>query len=323
MLMIMLILGSAALVSALTVWIVIKVGPIDRPNARSSHVHPVPKGGGLGPVVVVVAALILATIVLPGSPELWAVLGGSVLVAAMALLDDYANLPPKIKLAVQALAAGLVVACGVSVSQIGPVPLGPFGPALAFCWILYVTNAVNFMDGLNGLVAGVGCIAGAALMGGDGGISRSLGAVMAAGLLGFLPFNYPRARIFLGDVGSQFCGFLLAVLTLTQARENEAAGLIIPLALLVLLFDVGVTLVRRVVARERLTEAHRSHCYQLLHRTGIPAPWVTAGVWALSLWGALCALIAPWPVAIPLALAPCLAWTGWAWTRARRRLETW
>lgn len=319
----LIILGSATVVSAVIVAVMIKVGPTDRPNARSSHQQPVPKGGGLGPVIVTLIVLAFLSWSFPHSHELLSVMCGSLIVAVMALIDDVQNLSFKIKLAAQAAAAALVVAGGASVSQIGPVPLGVFGPVLTFCWIVYVTNAVNFMDGINGLVGGTCAIVGLTLLGWDGAVSKLVALVLACGLIGFLPFNFPRARIFLGDVGSQFCGFILAVLSITQWQENEASGLALPLALLVLLFDVGVTLVRRLLAGERLTDAHRGHSYQLLHRSGVPAVWVTAGVWALSAWGAACAAWATWYAAIPLASAPLVIWTAWAWRRARARLESW
>jgi len=308
---------SAAIVSGM-----VRIGPIDRPNSRSSHVAPVPKGGGMGPVVVVMAVIGLVLLDQPSLPEFPVLLLGGFIVASAALLDDIYNLPVRIKFAAQAAAALVVVLGGVSVSQVGPVPLGLFGPVLTFCWIMFATNALNFMDGLNGLVAGVCIIVGLALAGWDDSAGHAVALTLAAGLIGFLPFNFPRARIFLGDVGSQFCGFTLAVLAVVEVQRNTSAGLVVPLGLLVLLFDVGATLIRRLLAHERLTQAHRGHCYQLLHRTGVPAPWVAAGVWAMAAWGVGCAALS-WPVAIPLALVPPVIWTGWAWLRARARLENW
>ena len=308
---------SAAIVSAM-----VRIGPIDRPNARSSHTAPVPKGGGLGPVVLVMAVMGIVLLDQPSPPEFPVLLLGGFIVASVALLDDIYNLPVRVKFAAQAAAALVTVLGGVSISQVGPIALGPFGPVLTFCWIMYAINAVNFMDGLNGLVAGVCIIVGLALAGWDGSAGRAVALALAGGLIGFLPFNFPRARIFLGDVGSQFCGFTLAVLAVVEIQSDTPAGLVVPLGLLVLLFDVAVTLIRRLLAHERLTQAHRGHCYQLLHRTGVPAPWIAAGVWAMATWGVGCAALS-WPVAIPLALVPPIIWTGWAWRRARARLETW
>ena len=312
-----------AVVSALIVGVMVRLGPADRPNARSAHTRPVPKGGGLGPVVVTLAGVGLASRYPSALHGYGPSVAGAIIVAAVALLDDLRNWPFTVKLAAQATGAALVVGSGVSIDSAGSVPLGPLGPILSFCWIMYVTNAVNFMDGLNGLAAGTCAIAGLAFSFGTNSGTGPVGLALAAGLAGFLPFNYPRARIFMGDVGSQFCGFVLAVLALIETQAPHPHWLIVPLALLVLLFDVAATLVRRLLAGERLTEAHRGHAYQLLHRCGVPAAWVTAMVWTLSAWGALCAAWASWYVAIPLALAPVLLWTAWAWRRARTRLENW
>lgn len=317
------IMTPLAGVSAAIVWAMVKRGPIDRPNARSSHTNPVPKGGGLGPACVFLAVMGLSAWYHPHSPTLPGLLGGALIIGIMALLDDLYNLPFTIKLAAQSAAALVAIASGLQVSSIGDVPLGVLGPVATFCWILYVTNAVNFMDGLNGLAAGTCAIAAFALALAPGSASEEAGLVLAGGLLGFLPFNYPRARIFLGDIGSQFCGFTLAVLAVSELQQDTPGVWVVPLTLLVLLFDVGVTLVRRLLARERVTDAHRGHCYQLLHRTGVPAVWISAGVWAMAGWGAGWAIGGPWWAAVPAALAPPVAWTVWAWKRARARLETW
>ena len=124
-------------------------------------------------------------------------------------------------------------------------------------WILFATNAMNFIDGLNGLASGVSVIACAALAV----IAASLGGwfvyfaslLLAAGLLGFLPFNFPRARIFMGDVGSQFCGFVLAVLAVVAGRFEgvELSALLVPMLLFGVLFDVAFTLLRRAACRRR------------------------------------------------------------------------
>ena len=308
--------------SAAVTLAMIRRGPLDQPdagpNGRKMHTRPVPKGGGLGTVLAVLGASVWVVRDMPSlAPGL---LGGGTLIAVVAYMDDVRDWPFTIKLGAQLAASALVVGGGVWVDHVGPVPLGWAGPGLTFAWIVYVTNAVNFMDGINGLAAGTCAIAGLAIAGVEGlGLA---GLVMAAGLAGFLPFNFPRARIFLGDVGSQFCGFALAVLAVAIAGSSPPDALVIPLALLVLLLDVAFTLVRRLLAHERLTQAHRSHLYQLAHRAGIAVPWVTGAVWAMAAWGVLCAY-APWPAAIPLALIPPACAGLWTLRRARARLANW
>ncbi len=111
--------------------------------------------------------------------------------------------------------------------------------------------------------------------------------LLAAGLLGFLPFNYPRARIFLGDVGSQFCGFVLAVLGVVAARFEgiELSLLLVPMLLSGLLLDALFTLARRLLAGERITQPHRGHLYQVAHRAGVPAAVIAPLHWAFAAWG--------------------------------------
>jgi UDP-GlcNAc:undecaprenyl-phosphate GlcNAc-1-phosphate transferase len=195
------------------------------------------------------------------------------------------------------------------------LPLGWAGAALTLGWLLFVTNAVNFIDGLNGLAAGCTLVAcGLAVAASPHGLGYPAGA-LAAGVAGFLPFNYPRARIFMGDVGSQVCGFLLADFSV-QAAGDARASLVVPLALLPILVDVAFTLVRRGLAGARLTQAHRGHLYQVAQRGGMPAWLVSALYWGFSAWGGLCGLAAgrigevAWaaPAACIAASLPLLPW---------------
>src|ERR1700678_3814573 len=136
-------------------------------------------------------------------------------------------------------------------------------------------------------------------------------------MAGFLPFNYPRARIFMGDVGSQVCGFLLADFAVLTARDAQAS-LVVPLALLAILADVAFTLVRRAAKGERLTQAHRGHFYQVAQRSGMAAAWISALYWVFSAWGGACGLLAgrigdaqPW-VATAACIAAALPLLIWA-----------
>jgi UDP-GlcNAc:undecaprenyl-phosphate GlcNAc-1-phosphate transferase len=189
------------------------------------------------------------------------------------------------------------------VPRLGSLDIGWLGGPATLAWILFVTNAVNFIDGLNGLAGGVALIAACFLAG----IAGAHGAwfayfaslLLAAGLLGFLPFNFPRARIFMGDVGSQFCGFILAMLGVVASRFDgvELSLLLMPMLLSGVLFDVAFTLARRALARERLTDPHRGHLYQVAQRAGVPAPVVASVHWGFAVFGGGCCLLsAPGPV---------------------------
>ena len=330
--------------SALLVRVMVGVGVMDLPDAghaggRKAHARPVPKGGGVG----VVVAFLVGTLVLYryaefsriADPSFRGVILAAAGIALVAFLDDIRDWPFAIKLGAQVLAAAVAVGSGVVVDAlnlpgVGPVALGWAGMPLTLAWILFATNAVNFMDGLNGLASGacaLACMILAGIAAAYGGWFVYFAALLlAAGLAGFLPFNFPRARIFMGDVGSQFCGFVLAVLGVAAGRLQgaELSVLLVPMLLSGMLFDVAFTLVRRLVAGDRLTQAHRSHLYQVAHRAGMPAVAVTLVQWSFVAWGGLCcaaflAADAGWkPLAVLMVLPPQLAWAAWVARRARR-----
>ena len=330
--------------SALLVRVMVGVGVMDLPDAghaggRKAHARPVPKGGGVG----IVVAFLVGTLVLYryaefsriADPSFRGVILAAAGIALVAFLDDIRDWPFAIKLGAQVLAAAVAVGSGVVVDAlnlpgVGPVALGWAGMPLTLAWILFATNAVNFMDGLNGLASGacaLACMILAGIAAAYGGWFVYFAALLlAAGLAGFLPFNFPRARIFMGDVGSQFCGFVLAVLGVAAGRLQgaELSVLLVPMLLSGMLFDVAFTLMRRLVAGDRLTQAHRSHLYQVAHRAGMPAVAVTLVQWSFVAWGGLCcaaflAADAGWkPLAVLMVLPPQLAWAAWVARRARR-----
>ncbi|MDA8251864.1 MAG: MraY family glycosyltransferase [Rhodospirillales bacterium] len=331
--------GALALVSAMVVAAMISARVMDVPNARSSHARPTPKGGGIG----IVVAFMLGITVLYGyadfsriaDPYFRGVIMAALAIAVVAFIDDLKDWPFAVKLAAQALAALAAAGTGLYVRvfnmpYVGPVDLGWVGFALTLAWILFATNAMNFIDGLNGLAAGtalVACLFLAWLAAAQGAWFVYFAALLlAAGLAGFLPFNFPRARIFMGDVGSQFCGFVLAVLGVAAARFEriEMSFLLVPCLLSGVLFDVAFTLLRRALAGERLTEAHRGHLYQVAQRSGMDARLVAllhwgfaalGGIWCLAFVAAPSSLKPLLPL---LLLVPQCAWLGIVVVRARR-----
>lgn len=307
-----------ALLSGLLVRVMVRIAVLDLPGQRSSHDRPTPKGGGVGVMVAFLLgsppALWLNAGTVPVSA--WAILGAVALLAVVSWLDDLRQFPPLVKLSAQAAAAALVLA------GIGPLPAHPLlGLAIDFGWLMLVTNAVNFIDGLNGLAAGSMALAclfiGLTAAGGPAG---PLAWMLAAGLAGFLPFNYPRARIFLGDVGSQGAGLAVAAIGLLRWQEHTPwSVLVMPLLLGGILYDVGFTLCRRCLAGELPWQAHRGHLYQVAFRSGMP-PWQVALLhWGFVLWGGVLGLTLPAGPAAPVALMllPQLFWTGFVIRRAR------
>jgi len=328
-----------ALLSAAVVRLMIAVRVMDTPDERKAHTRPTPKGGGVGIVaaflVGVYALYYYAQYARLADLPFRGVIVASAAIAVVAFLDDLRDWPFVVKLAAQVAASVTAVASGLFISvlrvpYVGPVELGWVGPVLTMAWVLFATNAMNFIDGMNGLAGGVTLVAACFLCG----IAAHEGRwfvyfaalLLAAGVAGFLPFNYPRARIFMGDVGSQFCGFVLSVLGIAAARFErvDLSFLIVPMLLNGVLYDVAFTLVRRMLAGERITTPHRTHLYQLAQRTGMPAPAVAALHWLFAAFGGVCCIgfvAAPSPLKpyIPLAcLVPQLVWTAYVLVRVRR-----
>lgn len=228
-------------------------GVLDIPNSRSSHAAPVPRGGGIA--CVAGAAVAVTVGAAEHRPTEWVALGGVGALAAVGFLDDRGGLRAVQRLAVQALVGAAVGGA-----------VGGASWAVAGALLLPVTvNAVNFMDGINGITALNMVVWGLTAMfaGRSTGALVVLGAVAAGTALGFLPWNAPTARLFLGDTGSYFFGGLVGIGILLGARQ-EARPLLVAVPLAVYLADTGVTLVRRARRRAPLMTAHRDHAYQRL-----------------------------------------------------------
>jgi UDP-GlcNAc:undecaprenyl-phosphate GlcNAc-1-phosphate transferase len=333
------LLAGLALFSGIVVRTMISVGVPDRPDARKAHTKVTPKSGGVG----IVAAFLLGISLLYrygevsrlAAPLFVGVIAAAVLIAAVSLLDDLFDFPFLVKLGAQCLAALVAVGAGLSARTfnlpgLGAVPLGWAGPLLSLAWILLVTNAMNFIDGLDGLAAGttlIACLFLAGIAGVHGGFFvYTTALLLAGGVAGFLPFNFPRARIFMGDVGSQFCGFMLAVLGVaaTHYQQVSLSFLVVPLLLSGVLLDVLVTLVRRAMTGQTIAQAHRGHLYQVAHRSGMDARWIAAVYWGFAMFGGMVVIAflqAPtdWkPVVIFAPLLPFGLWAGYVVKRAAR-----
>jgi UDP-GlcNAc:undecaprenyl-phosphate GlcNAc-1-phosphate transferase len=325
-----------ACLSAGLVWLMTRVGVLDHPGERSSHTQPTPKGGGVG----IVCAFLVGMVLLIGRgmhpPGTLGVLAAAALIAGISYMDDVRLFSYVFKLAAQVAAIALVIASGVRLHivhlpMLGAINTGLLGIPLTAAWILFVTNAVNFMDGLNGLASGctaIACLALAIAAGPQaGGVVFVPALLLVAGIAGFLPFNYPRARIFMGDVGSQFCGFLLGVLGVAASSLGAPtiSALLMPMLVSPMLLDVAFTLGRRALAGDRLTQAHRGHLYQVAVRARMPAWAVTLVYWGMTIWAGLCGLAldrsnpitAPRDLPVVLAVIPFAAWGAIVAARAR------
>jgi UDP-GlcNAc:undecaprenyl-phosphate GlcNAc-1-phosphate transferase len=330
---------SAAAVRAMIAWPI-----LDHPNHRSAHVRPTPRGGGVGAVLVFIIGMLVLYQVADAARiaerQFIGVILAAIAIAGVALVDDIRPLPARLRFGAQLAAALVAVGSGLSLTRlafpyIGPVDLGFAGTLLTIFWILACTNAVNFMDGLDGLVGGTLFIACAALTAiaalQGGGFVYAAALFLTAGFAGFLPFNLHPARIFMGDVGSQFAGFMLAVLAVAASRfdVNQLSFLIVPLLLFGLLFDAGFTLLRRAAMGDKVGAPHRTHLYQMAQRAGMGTRAVAATHWGFAVFhAALAALFLQMPAtAKPLIVLPALAvqlvWLALVVARVRRAGLSW
>ncbi|HEX6957556.1 MAG TPA: glycosyltransferase family 4 protein [Ferrovibrio sp.] len=275
----------------------------DVPNARSSHAEATPRGGGIAVMAGIVAAAAVWLGLLQDAVAAVALLGALAL-AAISWLDDRraGGLPARLRLAAQALVIGIVLALLPAEARIagGWMPLWLERIVCFFAW-LWFTNLFNFMDGINGIsgteMASIGIgIAALHAIAGDADSSGGLALILAAAGLGFLPWNWNRARVFLGDVGSVPAGFLLGWLLLDAALQGQwAAALIVPMYYWL---DASITLLRRLLRREKIWEAHRSHFYQQAARRFGDHVSVTRRIAALNvaLIGLALVSSAGWPL---------------------------
>ncbi|MSP47985.1 MAG: glycosyltransferase family 4 protein [Alphaproteobacteria bacterium] len=267
---------------------------VDVPNHRSSHARPTPRGGGIGLLAGALPALLVFALA-NAAPVPWLVLiAAAGVLAVVSWRDDLGHVPARWRLLAQAAA----VAAGLSVLDGGPVfqgllPPGPDLLAAGLAWVWFV-NLTNFMDGIDGITgveaASIGL--GLALVG----TPAAPALILAAAALGFLRWNWHPARLFMGDVGSVPLGYLLGALLLLLAKSGHwAPALILPGYYLA---DATWTLVRRLLQRKRVWEAHREHFYQQAVQRGwshgrvaVAVGLVNAGLVA----AALLALDRPWP----------------------------
>ncbi len=248
---------------------------LDVPNERSSHTRPTPRGGGLVIVLLSTGGLLLAWLLKPASfpPGLPGYLVGAWLVAGVSWLDDLRSLPNRVRFTAHLVAAIVAMwAWGywsrITLPGAGDVRLGWVGLPITLLWIVWLTNAYNFMDGIDGIAGGQAVVAGIgwAALGWMTGqpLAGLLGLLLAASSLGFLGHNWAPARIFMGDVGSAFLGYTFAVLPVVAAQTNPRLAAAGVLLVWPFIFDTTFTLLRRLRMKENVFAAHRSHLYQRL-----------------------------------------------------------
>jgi UDP-GlcNAc:undecaprenyl-phosphate/decaprenyl-phosphate GlcNAc-1-phosphate transferase len=288
--------------------------PLDIPNPRSLHVRPVPRSGGIAMMAGIFAGFALM------QTPLVVVVPAAALVA-LSRWDDVRGLPVRLRFAVQLLACA-----GFAYAAL-PLAAAPL-VVLAALAALWATNLYNFMDGADGLAAsmalfGFSFLGVGAWLSGDQALTADC-AIVAAASAAFLVFNFPAARVFMGDAGSIPIGFLAAAVALVGVRDGDWPFWFPAVVFAPFVADATVTLLRRIAAGERIWEAHRQHYYQRLVRMGWSHRRTTLAECGLML---VCGVTAVWAVrqpphlqagavaAVAVLVAALAVWVETAWRR--------
>ena len=306
------VLASAVLVATFILTGVLrdytlKMGILDIPEKRSSHTVPTPRGGGLSFVLIISVALIY--LFYSNDIEInvfLSLFGGGLLVAGIGLWDDYKHIPAQWRLIVHLIASVWAIYWLSSISWISSAEnlmlLNLFVDVVAIIYLAWVLNLFNFMDGIDGIASVeticIGITAALFILfqmynSGTGEVlsdqsshgSIILLVILSLSVLGFLVWNWPPARIFMGDVGSGYLGFFLGVVTIYTAKNDILTIWVWLILMGAFLVDSTFTLVKRFISGERWYEAHRSHAYQhAAHRYGSHKKVTLAVLFINILW---------------------------------------
>ena len=303
------------------------------------HSTPTPKSGGVAIVATFLIGSLTIQAFVPFSRidpvYFWTFIVGGVVLALISFYDDIRQKSFVSKLTAQVLCAlaislaGLIIRT-VNIPLVGKIDLGILGYLVTILWIVGFTNAYNFMDGMDGLAGGAGliaaCFLGVIAFHEDSAFVYLMSYVLAAGLIGFLFFNLPPAKIFMGDVGSAFVGYSFAVLALLGAGfdRGHLSFYVVPLLLFQFIFDTFFTFGRRAYCGDKVYLPHRTHLYQLLSGLGYSQRQVVVFHYAVAIVQGIGACVLIWlPQEIRVfVFVPFLLFNSyyayWVITRARQ-----
>jgi len=272
----------AFLLSSICIWLILRMPEnfiaLDRPNSRSLHEVPTPRVGGVAILVGIIFPFCLFVFLADVQFNYSLILAALILVAGVSIIDDFYSISFFIRLIVHVSAAFLVVSFGYVIENFsttwGVVTLPSYiATIITVLFIVWMINLYNFMDGIDGLAGGMaafgfGTFAIIGFLEGQSGFAVT-SLVIASSSLGFLLWNYPPARIFMGDSGSSSLGFLAATLSI-WAHLNELISIWISFVIFSpFIVDATVTLIRRIIMCERFWDAHKTHYYQLVAESGV------------------------------------------------------
>ncbi|MGI6031221.1 MAG: MraY family glycosyltransferase [Eubacteriales bacterium] len=270
------------------------LGAIDVPkDARRMHKKPIPRLGGLA---IFLGFFVAVLLFVPMTPQMLSIMVGAMIIVALGAFDDMYALSARLKLVVQIVAACMPVLGGVRIEVITNflpwggqfISFGILAIPITVLWIVGITNAVNLIDGLDGLAAGVSCIASMAVMiiaiqVSDVQVAMLMGA-LAGGCLGFLPYNFNPAKIFMGDTGALFLGYMLATSSIQGLFKFSAViSFAVPFLILGLpIFDTAFAIIRRLAKGQSPMHPDRGHLHHRLIDMGFSQKQTVAILYAMS-----------------------------------------
>lgn len=290
---------AALLLTPIVKIVAFKVGATDKPNNRKVHQNIMPRLGGLA---IFLSFLIGIVILQPEYEFHWAIVIGSMIIILTGVVDDIKEISPMVKLSGQILAALIVVVVGdlnvefINLPFGGVIDFGFLSIPLTMIWIIGITNAINLIDGLDGLAGGVSTIAllaiagMAAVMGNP--YVMMVALIAAVSTIGFLFYNFYPAKIFMGDTGALFLGYLIGVLSLLGFKGVTFISLVIPIIILgVPISDTFFAIVRRLINKQPLSAPDKSHLHHCLLKSGFSHRQTVLLIYAVSTIFALAAFI--------------------------------
>jgi UDP-GlcNAc:undecaprenyl-phosphate/decaprenyl-phosphate GlcNAc-1-phosphate transferase len=276
----------------------IAIGVTDKPDPRKVHQKIMPRLGGLAIYISFIIGFLALGLL---NRETLPIIIGCTIIIITGILDDKFTLSAKVKLLGQIVAAIIVVMNGVVIQFInlpfgGMIEFGIFSIPITILWIVGITNAVNLIDGLDGLAAGVSSIAlitisGMALLKGDL-FTSSLGMILLGSTLGFLVHNFYPAKIFMGDTGALFLGYMISILSLLGFKNVTMLSLVVPIIILgVPISDTFFAIIRRLLNKSPISAPDKSHLHHCILRSGFSHRQTVLLIYAMAAMFSLAAFI--------------------------------
>lgn len=277
-----------------------KFGFVDVPkDNRRMHKNAVPTVGGIS---IFISLIAITLIFVPMNKKLISILVGACIIALTGLIDDIKNLKPLHKMIGQIIAAGVAIYGGVSIGMISNpihageiINMGILGPIITMVWIVGVTNALNFVDGLDGLCGGLAAISAITFYFASDVVTAisTVSLILAGAVIGFLPYNFNPAKIFMGDTGALLLGYMLACISIEGVVKSVATmSLIMPIFILALpVFDTLFAMIRRLINKQKIMSADKGHLHHRLVQKGYSVKQTVLILYVISILFSLIGLL--------------------------------